>query len=222
MRKSVKGLLLKDIKIIKSQMRFFLVTMIIVGMFLTGKFNQTFFVGYTAVLSAFLLMTTFGFDEFENGFAFLFTLPISRKDYVAEKYLFGILLVTVPFALVSICSWIALAVQDTEMHFVQYLVSVSSGIPMAFLILALEIPLQIKFGQAKSRLISVIMIAGMTTCLSLIGTLNAMSVADGMESVSTIGRLGMGLWILMAVGGAAVLLFLSYTISCRIIEKKEF
>ena len=44
MRKSVKGLLLKDIKIIKSQMRFFLVTMIIVGMFLTGKFNQTFFV----------------------------------------------------------------------------------------------------------------------------------------------------------------------------------
>ena len=93
---------------------------------------------------------------------------------------------------------------------------------MAFLILALEIPLQIKFGQAKSRLISVIMIAGMTTCLSLIGTLNAMSVADGMESVSTIGRLGMGLWILMAVGVAAVLLFLSYTISCRIIEKKEF
>ena len=49
-----------------------------------------------------------------------------------------------------------------------------------------------------------------------------MSVADGMESVSTIGRLGMGLWILMAVGVAAVLLFLSYTISCRIIEKKEF
>ena len=34
-------------------------------------------------------MSSISYDEFDNGNAFLFSLPITRKDYVLEKYIFG-------------------------------------------------------------------------------------------------------------------------------------
>lgn len=222
MSKSVKGLMIKDIKLIKSQMRFFFAALIVMGIFLAGSFNVTFLVGYTAVLCSFLLLTTFSFDEFENGSAFLFTLPISRKDYVAEKYLFGILLATVPFALMSVLSWAAMAVRHPEMSLIQYLISISAGPPMAYLLLALEIPIQIKFGQTKSRVVTILMIGGMSACLGMVNALNEAAGVDPTEFIDAIAGLGGGILVLLTVVVIILLLLLSYKISCRIMEKKEF
>ena len=110
MSKSVKGLVLKDVKLIISQMKLLLVVMVIWAIFMAGSMRMTFFVGYVAILCSFLTLSTVNFDEAENGFAYLFTLPISRKDYVFEKYLFGFLLTTVPYVVIAALSWAALVI----------------------------------------------------------------------------------------------------------------
>ena len=77
MSKSVKGLVIKDIKLIMSQMRLLFVLMVILAIFMAGSMKMTFFVGYVAILSSFLALSTINYDEMENGFAYLFTMPIS-------------------------------------------------------------------------------------------------------------------------------------------------
>lgn len=150
------------------------------------------FCGYNALICSFLLVSTFSYDAFENGYAYLFTLPVSRRDYIYEKYMFGFLLTTVPFLLVSAVCWAALVIRDSGIHFGVYCLSVSTALPMAYLMLALEIPLQIKFGQEKSRIVSMLLIGGMSAAMGLIGFLSeSVGVA---EVLSGIAGFGIGVW----------------------------
>lgn len=222
MSKSVKGLVLKDIKLIISQMKLLFVLMVVWAIFLAGSMRMTFFVGYVAILCSFLTLSTVNFDEAENGFAYLFTLPISRKDYVFEKYLFGFLLTTVPYVVIAALSWAALVIwQAAEANLVEYIVSISLSLPAAYFLLVLEIPLQIKFGQQKSRILTVVMVGCMSACLGVIAMLSEL-LGSAVETVSGFMGLGAGMLALITAGIIAVLFVLSYKISCKIIEKKEF
>lgn len=223
MSKSVKSLIIKDFNLMKSQMKFFFAVMAVWAMFLAGSMKMTFFVGYIAVLCAFLTLTTFNYDEAENGYAYLFTLAVSRKDYVFEKYVFGFGLTTIPFVLIGALSWAALVIsQNVEMNFAEYVFNISLMLPAAYFCLVLEIPLQIKFGQQKSRVISIVMVGCMAACFGIIGHLSELTGTANMETVSSFTRLSAGTLVLITVGILAVLFLLSYKMSCRIMEKKEF
>lgn len=63
MSKSVKGLVLKDVKLIISQMKLLLVVMVIWAIFMAGSMRMTFFVGYVAILCSFLTLSTVNFDR---------------------------------------------------------------------------------------------------------------------------------------------------------------
>nr|MDE7479078.1 ABC-2 transporter permease [Lachnospiraceae bacterium] len=183
MNRAVKGLLIKELKLMKSQMKFFVIILIVWGIIMSTHIDSLFLVGYTAMLCSFLTLTTFSYDEFENSAAYLFTLPIMRKDYIYEKYLFGFLISTLPAIVVCIITWIAQFMQGGENRLAEYLVSLVISLPMAYLLLALEIPLVVKFGQEKSRLISLIMIGSMSVGYAIINHLREMIGAEGTEAV---------------------------------------
>lgn len=223
MSRAIKGLIIKDFKLVKSQMKFFFIIMILWGVFMTTQLNMaTFFVGYVAVLCSFITLSTLNYDEFDNGSAYLMTLPISRKDYIVGKYLFGMLITTIPFAVASMLSWVVLLVRGTEMRFAEYFMSIIVLIPMAYLLLALEIPLQVKFGQEKSRMISVILIGGFSAGIGIISYMSKLVGDNGIEAATGIVRLGTGVLVMLVVAALAVLMWISYKISCRFMEKKEF
>lgn len=223
MNRAIKGLIIKDFKLMKSQMKFFFIIMILWGVFMTTQLNMaTFFVGYIAVLCSFVTLSTFNYDEFENGSAYLMTLPISRKDYIFGKYLFGLLVTTIPFAAASMLSWVVLIAKGTGMRFAEYVLSIIVSIPMAYLLLALEIPLQVKFGQEKSRVISVILIGGLSAGIGIISYMNELVGNNGAEAVTGFVGLGTGVLVLLAVAALVVMMRISYKISCRFMEKKEF
>lgn len=223
MNRAIKGLMIKDFKLMKSQMRFFLIIMILWGVFMTTQLNMaTFFVGYLAVLCSFMTISTFNYDEFENGFAYLMTLPISRKDYIFGKYLFGLLITTIPSAAVGVLSWGVLIAKKTEIRFAEYFLSVIVVILMGYLLLVLEIPLQVKFGQEKSRVISVILIGGLSACIGIISYMSKLVGNNSIGAVTGIARLDTGVFVMLAAAALAVLMWISYKISCRFMEKKEF
>ena len=82
----MKGLLIKDFRLLKGQVYFLLIVTGCVIVFMING-SEAFGVAYVCSMVALLSLTTVSYDEYENGSAFLFTLPITKKDYVKEKYL---------------------------------------------------------------------------------------------------------------------------------------
>ena len=82
----MKGLLIKDFKLIKMHRNYF--AMIIAIAFVISLLTEdtTFMLGFISFITSMFTISTISYDEFDNGNAFLFTLPIDRKKYAAENY----------------------------------------------------------------------------------------------------------------------------------------
>ena len=90
----MKGLLIKDIRLMKSQGAVLLGLLVIVAIFMgfVSDVSPSFVVTYITIFLSIFTATTISYDEFDNCYLFLMTLPITRKKYVNEKYVFGILI----------------------------------------------------------------------------------------------------------------------------------
>ena len=83
----MRGLLEKDIRLLMHSKQTF-VCFIALAVVLGVAQKSTFMLGYLAFFISAILVSTLSYDEMDHGFAFLFTLPINRKIYVREKYVF--------------------------------------------------------------------------------------------------------------------------------------
>ena len=92
----MKGLLMKDFQLMKNQGKILIAIFVVnaaFGVFADG--NSSFLTAYFTIFLALFTTSTISYDEYDSGYLFLFTLPISRKGYVTGKYVFGILSVPV-------------------------------------------------------------------------------------------------------------------------------
>ena len=222
MSRSIKGLLIKDFKLMKAQMKFFIIIMIVWGIFMSSNFSISFFIGYMAVLFSFLTMSTMNYDEFEKGMAYIFTLPILRKDYIKEKYVFGFMIVALPTVFAACLSYVVAMIKGMDTDLMEYLLSVVASLGAGYLLLAFEIPLQIKFGQEKSRIVSAISVGLMVGVMGAVGKVNELQGIDSTEISSSIAGIGEEVLVLLAVLIVVVLLCISYKVSCKFMEKKQF
>ena len=70
--KDMKGLLIKDFRLLKGQVYFLLIVTGCVIVFMING-SEAFGVAYVCSMVALLSLTTVSYDEYENGSAFLFT-----------------------------------------------------------------------------------------------------------------------------------------------------
>ncbi len=148
----MKALLIKDWKLLMSQKQFFLVTIVIVGAFLFTARNPAFVVSYATIMYTVFTISTISYDDYHNGMSFLMTLPVSRTDYVAEKYTFGILMGSGTSAVVMAAAAAVFKVRDTGLSAEELLLSVMTAMLVAVFFLAFTIPVQLKFGAEKGRM----------------------------------------------------------------------
>ena len=222
MSSSIKGLLIKDFNLLKGQKNFFLGILVLWAIVGACNFDPIFLVAYVMMMFSFFTLSTLSYDEYENGAAYLFTLPITRKDYVIEKYLFGFLTSTVPCIVISVIFYVVLAVMGSATDPVEYFVGSAMVLPIAWLILALEIPVQLKFGREKSR-IAILIPLGVVAVIVMLGVRLCDAAGIGKpEIIDQISNVNGGMILAIAAVVFVVLLWISYTISCRIVEKKQF
>lgn len=213
----MKGLLVKDLKLMKMQRNFFLLFIGLFVVFAIVNEEVAFMIGIVTFGMSMFSLSTISYDEFDNGSAFLFTLPISRKSYVAEKYVFALLL--------SLGSWaitVLLAIVLTKSPASETLVP-AAIIFIAMLILqAVMLPLQIKFGGEKGRIALIAVVSllalvciGIGKLLEILGV-DIFTALDRLPSVST------GVLLIIAVAVVAAILLISMQISISIMNKKEF
>lgn len=218
----MKGLWIKDMKILKNQRSFFVViAAVCAGFLLTGQ-SVFSVISYAAVMFSILVITTIGYDEQNNGMGFLLALPVSREMYVLEKYLLGLLLPVAAIAAGAVLSSLFSLMRSSAYETGEGLSAMLVSLLAAVIIQAVTIPIQLKFGAEKSR-IAMLVAAG---CMVLVGYIAISAVRwQGMDLEAASMWIAQASPVLFLVCGAAavvILMGISYLISLRIMKRKQF
>ena len=67
----MKGLLTKDLLILKAQVKT-AVFILLCGIMMSFTFEKTMVIGYITIIGTLLAFSTIGYDEFDNGYSFIF------------------------------------------------------------------------------------------------------------------------------------------------------
>lgn len=216
----MRGLLVKEIELMKQQKQFFILVVVMgIILNLTGSGSVSFATGYFTIITATFVITTMSYDEFDNGFVFLMTLPITRKQYVAEKYLLGTGLTIVAWAVATVLALICKFAANRGESVSEIMIGGVATIPVALLMLAMFIPLGIYFGVEKGRYIAIVL------WIIIIAVVYALVKTMGFSEETVSAWLNGFNWgIAFAV--AALITVIGYLgsfwISARFMEKKEF
>ena len=147
----MKGLLIKDFKLMKMQKNFFLMMIAIVIAISFFQNEMSFPLGFLPFVISLFSLSTISYDEFDNGNAFLFSLPITRKDYVKEKYLLSFLLgfASLSFGILITCVAGFLKGDTIPADIIWAALIILSSL---IIIQAIMLPFQLKYGPEKARI----------------------------------------------------------------------
>lgn len=218
----MKALLLKDVHTLKAS-KALLVVIIGVAVFMAiwgGEEGVGFIVSYVMVLSAVLAVNAINYDEMDNGYAFLMTLPFSRKQYVLEKYLFGFAVGFVGWILTMVLGAVVASGFEAgeSLAFKSVWWTLYGGTFTAFLVVqAVMIPVQLKFGGQKGKIAMLAIIAAGFGVTALLTKVPGMEKMTDFLSGATKAQLG-----IIGFMAAAASLIVSFLCSVKIMERKEF
>lgn len=218
----MRGLFVKDLEFVMQQKMYFMF-LIIISVVLNFTTNNTnFAVYYLTVVSAFFVSSTISYDESDNGFCFLMTLPIRRKDYVKEKYLFGSLLIFISGAIGVLIEIISGQISGMELSLLEIIADSIMLVPVGLLFIAFMMPFIIKYGHEHGRFIALGAIGVVCLAIYLANKilksmdLNILNILNSFSNFNI-------LLIASGVCLAAILIyFISYMVSVAFMKKREF
>lgn len=215
----MRGLIEKDFRLL-CQNRQTLVLFLMMAGFLGLTQNGTFVLGYLSFMFSILLTSTISYDEMDQGFEFLMTLPVTPKTYVKEKYGFCTVGVIFSVVLSGIIYLIAKGIHGEQILLGEELLTVLIFVPIVWCVIAIMVPIQLKFGAEKGR-IAILMVYGGSAfllyfVLKWIGEENVKLMTNFLNQWKP-EALVLGGFLL-----SGLVLVISYGISRRIMEQKEY
>lgn len=220
----MKGLLIKDLKLLKNQGKILFIIFAVMGMFvLISDSNPGFLAAYITIFLALFTTSTISYDEYDSGYLFVFTLPVSRKGYVREKYVFGLLSAVTAWCIGMSAGTAALLRMPSHGSLKDWFLSGVLYIAVAVIFLGFMIPLRLKFEAEKARYANLIAVIAILALYILArGCMQYLPASWKVNTAAFFAGLGdMGIWLCIMVT-ALVVLTVSYLCSRHIISHKEF
>lgn len=215
------GLLIKDMKLIKNNG---LKTLLIIGgmglvLMTTSVVDEYMLVTYISVLGLIYTLNTMSFDAYENGYAFMFTLPINARIYVMEKYLFSVLLT---FA-ACVLSGVVVGIYNGGIADIGHWINcISIGLSM-LLVMALSIPAILKFGVEKGRIVIFALVMGVIVCAYLFSLVSRDSLMEFLLNITEyVEDMKTGEAVLAASLATISALLISMGVSIFVMSRKDF
>lgn len=217
----MKGLLIKDFRLMRGQRTFFLAIVAISILTAVTSSNTLFAISFLGFVCPMFALSSISYDEFDNGNAFLFSLPITRKGYVFEKYIFGLILsIAALIFSTSVCLIISVIKNTVSIN--EIFITALTVFPAELLILSLMLPFQLKFGAEKGRIAIIAVLGGISVIgVILVKAAEAMNI-NLYELLNATAKLGMQTFLLLYLLISFIILIISYCISIKVINKKEF
>ena len=209
------GMMRKDLCLLLQRTRAMLM-MAGVGIIIGFSTDGSFMIGYLTMISAILTIGTISYDEFDNGYPFLLTLPVTRRSYVTAKYIFCFLGDLVGWAAASVIYAGCCLAKGAGLGMEQ-LAAALVFLPVVGLMTSVLLPLQLKYGAEKSRLALAVLFGGIGV-LGALGMKLFPGLPDTLRAFPEISGAALGA---AALGAVVAAVALSYWISLGIMEKKE-
>ena len=210
----MKGLLIKDYKLMLGQKSFLVMAALMAVLYLI--------IYKDPIVAVIFTVSTLSYDEYENGMAYLFTLPISRNTYVLEKYAFALVncIVTGVIMYAMACGSIkirGLAISQSDMYS-----GLAGACFVSIIMISYMIPLYIKFGIEKSRIVSVSGMAAIFFILYLGIKISKERNWSIVKIVNRAEKLSDGIVILLIFAVSVILICISVVCAMKAMKKREF
>lgn len=217
----MKALFIQDFRYMLTQ-KSFLATILLIGtvLALTQDDNYIFVIGYLGFMGMITGMMSVTMDDQNHGLTFLFSLPIDRRTYVREKYLF-IVGMGLGFSLLStVFSLLFRVFADHKAPTEEILATALGVCAVMLLFIAVMLPLTLKYGNERARIVSLIAIGFFFAAVILAGLV--VNYADALPLVNAFLALPPALLATIGVVFILLCLTVSYRASLRVILKREF
>ncbi|MFV0361600.1 MAG: ABC-2 transporter permease [Suipraeoptans sp.] len=218
----MKGLLIKDLRYLRINKRFLIIFFFLSFIYMTIFDSLFFFTAFFSAGGMMLSLTTFSYDDFDNGTVFLLSLPFTRKQFVIEKYLFAIGITTLIWAISMVVNTIYLIVTTGDLPSLSFMLPTIAIWFVYLLITSLIIPIQFKFGPEKMGIATMSIFAGFfvigyfgNKLLQSVGTSLSKIIDDILASSPLVSIVTLLMVCIVCFG-------ISYLITIKIFTKKEF
>ena len=222
--KEIRGLMEKDLRLFFRQgSNLFLVLAFIALFFiLTGKTGATFIATYIPSVMAVYSGNAISYDENEHGYTYLFTLPVNKKMYVREKYLFSFIMTVCGWGIGVICAGIAVLIKPGEVFDLEMLAMELITIFVFQVLAGIVIAIRLRVEGEKGRFVLPIAILVIFAGCYIIGSFVTANLGLK-ESISyIIGEIGDFEIAISLIVLSLLVWFASYKCSMRVMKKKEF
>ncbi len=216
----MKGLLTKDFLLIRNQWTSALI-IVAAGIFMAFSMQPSACIAYLMMIGMMLALGTTGYDEFDNGYRFLFTLPVSRKTYALEKYVFAAIII-LGFMVIGVAGAAIVTVikySAAELDILELLAEAVIMFLIVMVALSFSLPSRLKYGSEKGR-ITLYIIFGVLTGVGLL--MGYLLPAETVNAIEAFLRTHATAVIISLIVLAVAVIVGSVTISVRIMEKKEY
>ena len=216
----MRGLLIKDIKLMKNNGKSLFLILIFVGATMGIVMKNVYMsVGYAFFIFTMFTVSTISYDEYDNGYPFLFTLPITRRQYVNEKYLFVFILVVLSFGIGALVGAGQILFFESEGSYADILMIYGAYAAIMLAMNAILIPLKLKFEAEKSRFAIPIVFGG-TAIVAVIAVKGFQRLPEETkaEIFTLISKVGIWGGILIIAGAAIGITIVSWLSSQHILK----
>lgn len=207
------GLILKDFYTLRQYCKTMLFMLVFFALISLGLDNPaTFFEGFIIIMSMMMSIYSFSYDNLAKWDRFGLSLPVTRKEVVASKYILSLLLCLIGLLLSFLISSVMLYIKPVDgFGLTDHLISIAGISAVVIIFFSLLLPLIFKFGVEKSRLLLIAILAVPTSALIALGQLGISLPSDEffLSVLKTMPFL------------VIVLYILSYLLSVKIYTAKE-
>lgn len=209
------GMVYKDFMVLRKQLGYYLAFFVLYGVLaFAGVFDSSIFAALIVVIGIMLPMSSVGYDDQAHWAKFAASTPAGRRGVVGGKYLFallGTLACAVP--VVAVMS-VMLLTGLMEGELTVFLLTAAACAGTSLLINAVLLPLLLKYGSEKSRIIMIVLFAAIFGGSMLLARLAS---GGGLPAIPAWVANALPVVLVLAAAGAFVI---SYFISLGIYEKK--
>ena len=222
--KGIKGLLEKDFRLFFRQGGNLFLVLALVALFftLTEKETATFIAVYIPSVIAVYAGNTISYDENNHGYMYLFSLPVNRKVYVREKYIFSFIMTVCGWCIGAICASIAVLINPEEVFNLEMLAMELITFFVFQVIAGIMIAIRLRFEGEKGRIVLPIAILIIFAVCYTIGSFMKANLELKESILHVIGEIGDFEIAISLIVLSLLVWFASYKYSMRVMKKKEF
>ena len=224
MMKGIRGLLEKDFRLFFRQGGNLFLVLVFVALFfiLTGKTAAAFIAMYIPSVLAIYSGNTISYDENGHGYTYLFSLPVNKKIYVREKYIFSFIMTACGWCIGMICAGIMVLINPEEVFDLEMLAMELITFFVFQAIAGIMIAIRIRFEGEKGRIVLPIAILIIFAVCYTIGSFMKANLELKESILHVIGEIGDFEIAISLIVLSLLVWFASYKYSMRVMKKKEF